>query len=64
MKLKEGAAGCQAFHDDILARRGELPYEIDGVVYKVDDIALQQELGFVARARAGPPPTSSRRRRR
>ncbi len=50
VKLKEGAAGCQAFHDDILARRGELPYEIDGVVYKVDDIALQGELGFVARA--------------
>lgn len=50
VKLKEGAAGCQAFHDDILARRGELPYEIDGVVYKVDNIALQQELGFVARA--------------
>ncbi|AUY12081.1 NAD-dependent DNA ligase LigA [Aeromonas sp. ASNIH2] len=50
VKLKEGAAGCQTFHDDILARRGDLPYEIDGVVYKVDDIALQQELGFVARA--------------
>ncbi|WP_368178615.1 NAD-dependent DNA ligase LigA [Aeromonas sp. R7-1] len=50
VKLKEGAVGCQAFHDDILARRGDLPYEIDGVVYKVDDIALQQELGFVARA--------------
>ncbi|WP_429104822.1 NAD-dependent DNA ligase LigA [Aeromonas allosaccharophila] len=50
VKLKEGAAGCQAFHDDILARRGELPYEIDGVVYKVDAIALQEELGFVARA--------------
>lgn len=50
VKLKEGAAGCQAFHDDILARRDLLPYEIDGVVYKVDDIALQQELGFVARA--------------
>ncbi|WP_281704234.1 NAD-dependent DNA ligase LigA [Aeromonas taiwanensis] len=50
VKLKEGASGCQSFHDDILARRGELPYEIDGVVYKVDDIALQGELGFVARA--------------
>lgn len=50
VKLKEGAAGCQAFHDDILARRGELPYEIDGVVYKVDAIPLQEELGFVARA--------------
>ncbi|WP_421308694.1 NAD-dependent DNA ligase LigA [Aeromonas veronii] len=50
VKLKEGATGCQAFHDDILARRGELPYEIDGVVYKVDAIPLQEELGFVARA--------------
>ncbi|ELI6432957.1 NAD-dependent DNA ligase LigA [Aeromonas salmonicida subsp. salmonicida] len=50
VKLKEGAAGCQAFHDDILARRGELAYEIDGVVYKVDAIPLQEELGFVARA--------------
>ncbi|EJN6956958.1 NAD-dependent DNA ligase LigA [Aeromonas hydrophila] len=50
VKLKEGAAGCQAFHDDILARRGALPYEIDGVVYKVDAIPLQEELGFVARA--------------
>ena len=50
VKLKEGAAGCQAFHDDILARRGDLPYELDGVVYKVDAIPLQEELGFVARA--------------
>lgn len=50
VKLAQGAAGCQAFHDDILSRRDALPYEIDGVVYKVDDIALQQELGFVARA--------------
>ncbi|QFI53814.1 NAD-dependent DNA ligase LigA [Aeromonas simiae] len=50
VKLAEGAAGCQAFHDEILARREALPYEIDGVVYKVDDIALQQQLGFVARA--------------
>lgn len=50
VRLMQGAAGCQAFHDDILARRRALPYEIDGVVYKVDDIALQLELGFVARA--------------
>lgn len=39
-----------AFYNDIQSRRAELPYDIDGVVYKVDDIALQQRLGYVGRA--------------
>ncbi|MDP7592679.1 MAG: NAD-dependent DNA ligase LigA [Litorilituus sp.] len=39
-----------AFYKDILDKRDELSYEIDGTVLKVDDITLQQELGFVARA--------------
>ena len=34
----------------IAAARADLPYEIDGVVYKVDDLALQARLGFVAKA--------------
>ena len=34
----------------LLEQRGELPFEIDGVVYKVDDLALREELGSVARA--------------
>ncbi|MGL5032110.1 MAG: NAD-dependent DNA ligase LigA [Aeromonas sp.] len=50
VRLMQGAVGCQTYHDDILARRSELPYEIDGVVYKVDAIAQQEALGFVARA--------------
>lgn len=50
VKRVSGREGCQAYHDDILARRDQLPYEIDGVVYKVDELALQAELGFVARA--------------
>ncbi|MGL4381375.1 MAG: NAD-dependent DNA ligase LigA [Vibrio sp.] len=40
----------KAFYQDILQRRSELAYEIDGVVIKVDDIALQEQLGFVAKA--------------
>ncbi len=39
-----------AVYEGILARREKLAYEIDGVVYKVDDLALQQRLGFVSRS--------------
>ena len=45
----EGAAGLVAFHERIAARRDALPFDIDGVVYKVDDRALQQRLGFKTR---------------
>jgi len=41
---------CLAYHSKILAKRAQLAYEIDGVVYKVDSFGLQQKLGFVARA--------------
>lgn len=37
-------------YERILAGRQKLAYEIDGVVYKVDDLALQQRLGFVSRS--------------
>jgi DNA ligase (NAD+) len=37
-------------YERILASRGRLAYEIDGVVYKVDSLALQQRLGFVSRS--------------
>ncbi len=46
----EGVDGCLAYHQDILQRRDQLRYEIDGVVYKVNELALQKALGFVARA--------------
>lgn len=45
----EGAAGLAAYHRRIAERRDALPFDIDGVVYKVDDIALQKRLGFVTR---------------
>jgi DNA ligase (NAD+) len=46
----QGPQGCADYYAAIGAKRLELPYEIDGVVYKVNDFALQQELGFVSRA--------------
>ncbi|MDD1783310.1 NAD-dependent DNA ligase LigA [Enterovibrio sp. ZSDZ35] len=50
VKKVEGLANVMAYYQDIMTRRNELPYEIDGVVIKVDAIATQQRLGFVARA--------------
>lgn len=38
-----------AYHADLQARRDDLPYEIDGVVIKLDDLAARQELGYTAR---------------
>jgi DNA ligase (NAD+) len=45
-----GADGCLDYYRSIGARREALPYEIDGVVYKVDGYDLQRELGQVSRA--------------
>ncbi|EJL7977035.1 TPA: NAD-dependent DNA ligase LigA [Vibrio cholerae] len=49
-KLVTSLTEVKAFYQDILQRRQSLAYEIDGVVIKVDDIQLQERLGFVARA--------------
>jgi len=48
--LKSGINGCLDYYQHILQKRDHLPYEIDGIVYKVDDIKLQQQLGFITRA--------------
>ncbi|HQU87083.1 MAG TPA: NAD-dependent DNA ligase LigA [Denitromonas sp.] len=47
--VSDGPDGLIAFHAKIEAMRDALPYDIDGVVYKVDDRSLQRELGFVSR---------------
>lgn len=41
---------CHAYYTDLMERRDSLKYEIDGVVFKVDAIEVQDALGFVARA--------------
>ena len=50
VRLLNNATEVEAFYQDILQQREALSYEIDGTVFKVDDISLQQKLGFVARA--------------
>ena len=45
-----GAEACHHYYQGIQQKRESLNFEIDGVVFKVNQIALQQELGFVARA--------------
>ncbi len=50
VRLLDTEQACEAFYQDILTKRTGLSYEIDGTVLKVDDINLQQRLGFVARA--------------
>ncbi len=47
--LCSGADALVAFHQRIGASRDQLPYDIDGVVYKVNSLALQRQLGFVTR---------------
>ena len=50
VKVAEGILACEHYYEAIGKKRRELPYEIDGVVYKVDLISLQEQLGFVSRA--------------
>ncbi len=50
IRIVQGAQGCLDYFREIGARRNSLPYDIDGVVYKVNSIATQQELGFISRA--------------
>ena len=49
-KVVHGLKGLMVFFRDIETRRDSLPYEIDGVVYKVNQLSGQQKLGFISRA--------------
>jgi DNA ligase (NAD+) len=49
-EVVKGMDGMLGYYRAIGEKRGSLPYDIDGVVYKVNDFAAQRELGFVSRA--------------
>lgn len=49
-EVVRGVEGCISYFHSILQQRDALPYDIDGVVFKVDSLALQEQLGFVSRA--------------
>jgi DNA ligase (NAD+) len=49
-RVVSGAAGLMAYYHEIGAIRESLPYDIDGVVYKVNDLVQQERLGSVSRA--------------
>ena len=48
-KVVPGAEGLVDFHQRIAAKRDSLPFDIDGVVYKVNSLSMQRQLGFVSR---------------
>lgn len=49
-RVVEGVEGCLRYYSEIGKKRDSLGYDIDGVVYKVDSLVMQRELGFVSRA--------------
>jgi len=50
LRVVDSIDGCLEYYQDLLARRDSLAYDIDGIVFKVDSLALQDKLGFVSRA--------------
>jgi DNA ligase (NAD+) len=45
-----GVDGCKKYYEYLGNKRNDLAFEIDGIVYKINDLALQQQLGFVSRS--------------
>ncbi len=50
MRKAEGVEACLDAYNELMAKRDSLPYEIDGIVFKVNRLDFQQQLGFVSRA--------------
>lgn len=50
IQVVEGADGCKDYYDRLSVERDALEYDIDGIVYKVNDLEFQRRMGFVAKA--------------
>jgi DNA ligase (NAD+) len=50
LQVVDSIEGCVSYYHALLERRDGLAYDIDGIVFKVDSLALQAQLGFVSRA--------------
>ncbi|MFO8142315.1 MAG: NAD-dependent DNA ligase LigA [Marinobacter sp.] len=50
MRKAQGVDACLEAYNELMHKRDSLPYEIDGIVFKVNRLDLQQQLGFVSRA--------------
>ena len=50
IELVDNIDGCLAYYQRLSKLRDRLDYDIDGIVYKVNDLSLQQELGFISRS--------------
>lgn len=50
MQVVTGIEACEQYYERLAEKRNQLSYDIDGIVYKVNDIALQKTLGFISRA--------------
>ena len=49
-RVVTGQNGCENFYNNIFEKRESIPFEIDGIVYKVNDLSMQKKLGFISRA--------------
>lgn len=50
METVEGVEACERYYQSLAAQRDALPFDIDGIVFKVNGLAEQERLGFVSRA--------------
>ncbi len=50
IKKVKGVSGCNEYYQKMTEKRPDLDYEIDGIVFKVNEFSLQEKLGFVSRA--------------